>query len=328
MILFWVAVLGSSLLLYVLLDGFDLGVGILFAFTHDERYRNRMLAAISPVWDGNETWLVLAGTVLFGAFPKVYAAALSAFYLPVLVGVGALILRGVAFEFRENATSSRGLWNAAFSGGSVVAAFIQGAAVGGLVQGLPLVDGQYVGGTFGWLSPFSVFCGISLCLGYALLGASWLVMKCEGEVRARAYRALPWLIVAVVICLTVIFLLSLANHLPIMQRWEQEKVLWIFPAIGVIALGGLLVGIGRRLDSLPIVTSMIIVTAMFAVFLMSFWPYMIPFQITIQEAASPPQSLRFMFWGAGLVAFPLTLAYTAVSYRTFSGKILDSGGYP
>ena len=327
MILFWVAVLGSSLLLYVLLDGFDLGVGILFAFTHDDRHRNRMLAAISPVWDGNETWLVVAGTVLFGAFPKVYAVTLSAFYLPVLVGVGALILRGVAFEFRENATSSRGLWNAAFSGGSVVAAFIQGAAVGGLVQGLPLLDGQYVGGTFGWLTPFSVFCGISLCLGYALLGASWLVVKCEGDMRARIYRTLPWLIVAVTICLAVIFLLSVANHLAIMHRWEQERVLWIFPAIGVFALAALLVGIARRRDSLPIVASMTIVTAMFAVFLISFWPYMIPFQITIQQAASPPESLRFMFWGAGLFAFPLTLTYTAVSYRAFSGKVLDSGGY-
>jgi cytochrome d ubiquinol oxidase subunit II len=328
MINFWVAVLASSLLLYILLDGFDLGVGILFAFTRDERDRDRMLAAISPVWDGNETWLVLAGTVLFGAFPKVYAIALSAFYIPVLVGVGALILRGVAFEFRENSRSSRGLWNAAFCGGSTVAAFVQGAAVGGLVQGLPLVGGQYVGETFGWLTPFAVFCGISLCLGYTLLGAGWLVKKCEGDVCARAYRALPGLIVAVMISLTVIFLLSSANHLPILLRWEQEKRLWIFPAIGILALGGLLIGIRRRVDSVPILSSMIIVTAMFGVFLISFWPYMIPFQITIQDAASPPESLRFMFWGAGLFAFPLTLAYTALSFRAFSGKILESGGYP
>src|SRR3984885_14379262 len=143
MIIFWVAVLATSLLLYILLDGFDLGVGILFAFTRDDRYRDRMLAAISPVWDGNETWLVVAGTVLFGAFPKVYAAATSAFYLPVLVGVGALILRGVAFEFRENARSSKGFWNAAFCGGSIVAAFIQGAPLGGWVQALPLLMVQY-----------------------------------------------------------------------------------------------------------------------------------------------------------------------------------------
>jgi cytochrome d ubiquinol oxidase subunit II len=264
---------------------------------------------------------------LFGAFPKVYAATLSAFYLPVLVGVGALILRGVAFEFRANADFSRRLWDLAFGGGSVLAAFIQGVAVGGLVHGLPIVDGQYVGGTFGWLSPFAVFCGIGLCLGYALLGASWLVAKCEGELRDRAYRWLPGLLMAVAASLVMVFAFSMSDRLPIMRRWAEEPVLWVCPCAGAIALGGLIVGIRRRHDRQPIATSMIMVASMFAVFLISFWPYMIPFSITVQDAASPPESLRFMFWGVGLFAFPLTLAYTVVGYRVFKGKIVEEAGY-
>ena len=165
MVEFWVFVLGLSVLLYVLLDGFDLGIGILFGLTSDETKRRGMMAAVAPVWDGNETWLVVTGVVLWGAFPIVYATLFSAFYLALLMMLAGLILRGVAFEFRYKAERMRPVWDLGFAGGSLVAAFIQGMMVGALLEGLPIANGRYVGGEFGWLSPFALMCGVGLCLG-------------------------------------------------------------------------------------------------------------------------------------------------------------------
>jgi cytochrome d ubiquinol oxidase subunit II len=163
--MFWVAILAVSILLYVLLDGFDLGVGILFGPVRDETRRHEMLSAVAPIWDGNETWLVVAGVILWGAFPIVYATLFSAFYLPLLLMLAGLILRGVAFEYRYKTERMRWIWNARFVGGSLVAAFMQGITVGALVEGLPISNGHYAGGEFGWFSPFAVLCGIGLCLG-------------------------------------------------------------------------------------------------------------------------------------------------------------------
>src|SRR5271170_6566220 len=193
MVLFWVFVLAVATLLYVLLDGFDLGVGIIFGFTQDEARRRAMLSTVAPVWDGNETWLIVTAVVLWGAFPPVYATLLSAFYLPLFVMLAGLILRGVAFEFRYKTERMRWVWDAGFVGGSLVATFAQGLMVGALVEGLPIADHRYVGGEFGWLSPFALLCGVGLCLGYALLGACWLVKKCEAGVRETAYSVIPYL---------------------------------------------------------------------------------------------------------------------------------------
>ena len=218
MILFWVGVLALTTLLYVLLDGFDLGVGILFGLARDETDRRRMLAAISPVWDGNETWLVLTATILFGAFPRIYATLLSAFYLPLILMLGALILRGVAFEFRAKALFARWIWDVAFAGGSLVATFIQGMTIGALAAGLPMQDGHYAGGTWGWFSPFACLCGIGLCFGYALLGAGWLVAKGEGVLRDRAYAALPRLTAGVFGFLAIAFVYALVLNLRIDRK--------------------------------------------------------------------------------------------------------------
>src|SRR5713226_6984489 len=206
MVIFWVSVLALSILLYVLLDGFDLGVGILFGLTRDEHRRRAMMSAVAPIWDSNETWLVVAGVVLWGAFPVVYATLFSALYLPLLLMLAGLILRGVAFEFRNKTQRLRWVWDAAFSGGSLVAAFMQGVTVGALVEGLPISNGQYTGGEFGWFSPFAVLCGIGLCLGYALLGACWLVKKCEADARDSAYRLIPLLSVGLLAFLVVVFI--------------------------------------------------------------------------------------------------------------------------
>src|SRR6201985_1551203 len=183
--MFWVGVLAISILFYVLLDGFDLGVGILFGFTPSEQRRREMLAAVAPLWDGNETWLIVAGVVLWGAFPVVYATLFSAFYLPLLVMLAGLILRGVAFEYRNKTERLRWIWDLGFAGGSLVAAFIQGLMVGALVEGLPIINGHYTGGEFGWFSPFAVLCGIGLCLvirSSALAGSSGNVKpKCARQ---------------------------------------------------------------------------------------------------------------------------------------------------
>jgi cytochrome bd ubiquinol oxidase subunit II len=323
MILFWAALLAVTTALYVLLDGFDLGVGILFSFA-DEPNRRRMLSAISPVWDGNETWLVVTGTVLFGAFPAAYAALLSAFYLPLVLMLCALILRGVAFEFRYKSIGFRWFWDLGFAGGSLLATFIQGMTVGALVEGLPMKGGHYVGGTFGWFSPFAALCGFGLVLGYSLLGASWLVRKCEGAVRERAYQLLPVLTVGVLAFLATAFALALGMHLSLMTRWLERPYLLVFPLIGALSSIRLLKGAQRRDDWAPFRFSALIFLAAFGTLAGSFWPYMIPFALTVEQAASPPASLNYIFWGAGLFVMPLTLIYTFLVYRLFRGKVADA----
>ena len=327
MVMFWVAVLAISILLYVLLDGFDLGIGILFGLTRGEARRRAMMSAVAPIWDGNETWLVVAGVVLWGAFPVVYATLFSAFYLPLLVMLAGLILRGVAFEFRSKTERMRWVWDASFSGGSLAAAFIQGMTVGALVEGLPIANGHYTGGEFGWLSPFAVLCGIGLCLGYALLGACWLVKKCEADVRDAAYRLIPSLSIGLLVFLVVVFVNALAEHLRVMDRWLERPYLLVFPAIGMAAAVILARSVRRRRDGAPFYMVALIFVAAFGTLAISFWPYMIPFAITVYDAAAPRSSLAFMFWGEGLFVFPLMLIYAAINYSVFRGKVRPTAGH-
>src|SRR5271169_3409775 len=246
MVMFWATLLAVSILLYVLLDGFDLGIGILFGLTRGEDKRRAMLSAVAPIWDGNETWLVVNGVILWGAFPIVYATLFSAFYLPLLVMLAGLILRGVAFEFRTKTERARWIWDWSFAGGSFAATFIQGMTVGALVEGLPIVNGQYTGGDFGWFSPFAGLCGIGLCLGYSLLGACWLVKKCEGDVRNAAYRLIPFLSIGLLAFLVVVFGYALAENLRVMGRWTERPYLLVFPVIGAMAAFVLAVSVRYR----------------------------------------------------------------------------------
>src|SRR5882757_6044837 len=300
---FWAAILALGLALYVVLDGFDLGVGILFGFTRNEGLRRGMLSTISPVWDGNETWLVIGGTVLWAAFPIVYALILSAFYLPICLMLAALILRGVAFEFRQKASvRTRFVWDLGFAGGSLVAVFVQGAAIGALVHGLPVTDGRFAGaGALAWVSPFSLLCGLGLCLGDALLGAAWLVMKSDGQLRDRAYRAISWLLAGVLVFLAFAFTAALKMNLPVMQRWIDRPWLAVFPAVGMSAVVVIVSGLRRRRDSWPFMGVVMIFLAAFATLAASFLPYLVPFSLTINRAAAPTHSLAFIFWGAGIV---------------------------
>jgi len=328
MVIFWVSLLAISILLYVLLDGVDLGVGLLFGLASGETRRGAMLSAVAPIWDGNETWLVVTAVILWGAFPIVYANLLSAFYLPLIVMLLGLILRGVAFEFRYKTQRLRWIWDLSFAGGSLIATFIQGMTVGALVRGgLPFTNGQYSGGETGWLTPFAVLCGIGLCLGYALLGACWLAKKCDAEVRDVAHRQIPVLALGVLAFLVVVFAYALAEHLPILQRWIDRPYLFVFPAIGAVAATVLGLSILRHNDHWPFYMVALIFVSAFGTLALSFWPYMIPFVITIDEAAAPQSSLAFMFWGCGLIVFPLMLLYTVVSYTVFRGKVGGTAGY-
>ncbi|WP_442581672.1 cytochrome d ubiquinol oxidase subunit II [Mesorhizobium sp. ASY16-5R] len=329
MIEFWTAALAIALLLYVVLDGFDLGVGMLMAAAPDEHRRRQMLSAIAPVWDGNETWLVVTASILFGVFPLVYATLLSAFYLPLYIMLAGLILRGVSFEFRQKSIRRKRFWDACFILGSFVATFVQGMTVGALVAGLPITNGYYAGGAFGWVSPFAFLCGLGLCLGYAMLGAGWLVCKTEADIQAMAFRILPKLLVGVLAFLAVAFVAALGLQLRVMERWLERPTLAAFPLIGLVATCAMFRAVGRRQERTPFVCGLLIFLAAFGTLAVSFYPYMVPFTITITiaDAAAPRSSQAFLFWGAGVVVLPITLVYTLVVYFVFKGKVEMGAGY-
>ncbi|WP_313952150.1 cytochrome d ubiquinol oxidase subunit II, partial [Accumulibacter sp.] len=302
--LFWAGVIAVSILAYVILDGFDLGVGVLFGTTRDEALRVRMMGSIAPFWDGNETWLVVVGASLFAAFPEVYAVFLGAFYLPVLLLLFGLIFRGVAFEFRFRSARLRKLWDLGFSLGSTLVAFVQGAAIGAMMRGIPVVDGQYAGGPLLWLAPFPILTGVGLVLGYALLGASWLVLKSEGELREWAYRRLPGLAVAVLLVLCLAFAVTFDDSVIARSGLQDRPWGLAFPALGVLALLGVVLGAREKRDGVPFAMSALFFVAAFLSLGVMFWPYMIPYSLTVASAASPDASLEFLFYG-GVVVLPV-----------------------
>ena len=323
---FWILALSFSLLVYLVLDGFDLGIGILFGTTRNEAWRNTMMQTIAPVWDGNETWLLAAGAGLYAAFPIAYAIFFSALYLPVVLMLCGLVFRGVAFEFRVRATRHRKLWDRGFFLGSLIVALVQGAAVGALIEELAVEQGQFVGGPLAWLSPFAVACGVGLVMGYTLHGACWLVVKTRGELREWARRRIPWLAGAVVAILLVLFAWVQVAALDVAERWWEPTWRWIFPALGTLAVVWLARGVRRRHDLAPFSGSCLLFFAAYASLLTSFAPYMIPFSVTIREAAAPETSLSFLFYGAGLFVLPVIMLYTIVVYRIFRGKVENGDG--
>jgi cytochrome d ubiquinol oxidase subunit II len=272
--------------------------------------------------------LIVAGVVLWGAFSQAYSLLLSAFYIPVILMLAGLIFRGVAFEFRGRARRTRVIWDVGFVAGSVVAAFMQGAMVGALAKGLPIIDGRFTGDVLTWCSTFSMLCGAGLCVGYALLGAGWVVKKCEGDTRDAAYRAIPPLLGAVLVLLIVLFVHALLQNIAIMRRWLDRPYLFIVPLIALLAIARTLTGIRRRRDNQPFLMIVVLFTCAYAMLAISFWPYMIPFSLTVAHAAGPHASLAFMFWGEGLFVYPLMLVYTIYSYNVFKGKVdLTSSHY-
>ncbi|WP_374546407.1 cytochrome d ubiquinol oxidase subunit II [Rhodoblastus sp.] len=322
--LFWAGVIAFAILLYVVLDGFDLGIGMLFGATRDKELRDEMMGAIAPYWDGNETWLIIVGASLFAAFPTVYAVFLPAFYLPVLLLLFGLIFRGVAFEFRGRGGPSH-IWNVGFWAGSGVVAFVQGAAVGAMILGIPVKDGQYVGGPFEWLRPLPVLCGIGLMFGYALLGAGWLILKSPTRLRDWAYERAPFLARGMTAILALATLVTFFQAEGVIARLVERPWAAIFVLTGALSLWGVSRGIKARRDGRPFLFTILFFLSAFAFLAAAFWPYMIPYSVTVANAAAPESSLSFLFWGAGLVALPVVLIYSAVVHSMFWGKLRITG---
>ncbi|TIM28144.1 MAG: cytochrome d ubiquinol oxidase subunit II [Mesorhizobium sp.] len=323
MALFWAAVIAASILVYVILDGFDLGVGILFGTTRDEEMRSRMMSSLAPFGDGNETWLVVIGASLFAAFPAVYAVFLGAFYIPVLLMLIGLIFRGIAFEFRYRSGRMRPLWDAGFFVGSLLVAFAQGAAIGGLMRGIPVANNQYAGGSFSWLHPFPILTGIGLVLGYMLLGAGWLIVKNDGALRDWAYLRLARLAVATLAVLALCFLVSVTVDISsglALGRMRLERWTLIFPLICVGAIAGVALSRRARIDILPFALAVTFFVAAYLTLGFMMWPFMIPYSLTIADAAAPEASLQFFSYG-GIVVLPVIVAYTIGVYWVFRGKI-------
>ena len=327
--LVWAALLGVGVAMYVLLDGFDLGIGILFLTGGQEQERDAMMNSIAPYWDGNETWLVLGGAGLLVAFPMAYAIIMPALYLPLIVMLLALVFRGVAFEFRFVSKPRHRGWDWSFALGSTVATFCQGVVLGGFVQGITVKDGQFAGGSFEWLAPFPILCGFGLIAGYALLGSSWLMMKTEGQVAQRAqYHAE----VALIVTLCFIAAVSLWTPLAferIADRWfhgGRLAYLWPVPFLTAAVAFIAWVGISKRSGVQAFLSAMVLFLLCFLGLAISTFPYLVPPSVTIWQAAAVPQSQIFSLIGA-LLFLPLVLAYTAFVYWTFRGKVAGGEGY-
>lgn len=324
--LIWAAVIAFSIIMYVLMDGFDLGVGILFPFAPNEKSRDIMMNSVAPVWDGNETWLVLAGAGLLGAFPLVYSTLLPALYIGVFLMLAGLIFRGVAFEFRFKASRKRP-WNWAFAGGSTVAAFAQGVVGGAYVQGFNTADKIFIGGAFDWLTPFTIMTGFGLLAGYALLGTTWLIMKTEGDIQAWAYRQTPRLVIAVLIVFGVISIWTPLVDEFVRERWFGNiGVIWILPALALLSTYMLWRGVRKQHQTLPFLATMATFIFTYLGLLVSKWPYVVPPNYTIWDAASAPGSQLFLLLGM-LFVIPIVLAYTAWTYWVFRGKVRADAGY-
>ena len=342
--LLWAILLAVGVLMYVLLDGFDLGVGMLTSRATSDDERNMMSATIEPVWDGNETWLIIGGGGMFAAFPKAYAILMPAFYLPLLIMLAALIFRGVAFEFRHKAVRAptRVFWNGAFWGGSLTAAFSQGIMLGAFVQGVKVEDGAWAGGAFDWLTPFALLTGISVTIGYILLGACWLILKTEGELQARARGWAKLTLIGVAMCFALVSFATLSVNPQVVDRWgfsltdiDFAKLLPLSPIpLAGMALCVLLWRDIVRLDqdttSTPHWRPWLYAAGIFLSGYLglgiSIFPDIVPFEVSIWEAAARDNALALMGVGA-VIMLPIILAYTAYVYSLFWGKVKPGDGY-
>ena len=330
----WAVIILFGVMMYVVMDGFDLGIGLLYPFFRGKDDRDVMMNTVAPVWDGNETWLVLGGAGLLAAFPTAYAVVLSAFYLPLIGMLIGLIFRGVAFEFRFKASAARrGWWDKAFIGGSLLATFCQGVVLGAFISGIPVVDGRYAGGGLDWLTPFALFTGAGLVATYAMLGATWLIMKTDGLLQLRmrlVARTLAWVLLLFIAAISLWTPLALPQ---VAERWFTWPNLAFFAPVPLLVLASM-IGLTRSLatahagrnDGAPFVWTLALVFLGYSGLGISLWPYIVPPSLSIDAAAGPPQSLGFALVGA-LLVIPLILMCTAWGYWVFRGKVRADDGY-
>ena len=328
--LLWAVIILFGVMMYVIMDGFDLGIGILFPFLPAKDDRDVMMNTVAPVWDGNETWLVLGGAGLLAAFPMAYSVILSAFYLPLIFMLLGLIFRGVAFEFRFKAPAARRhIWDKAFIGGSLTATFFQGVTLGGFIEGIEVTERAFSGDAFGWVTPFALFTGCALVVGYALLGATWLIYKTDGPLQRRMVELARPLTLALLVVVGVISLWTPLAQPEIAARWfALPNLFWFLPVpvLVVVTAWGLLRSLRSQPQAGPFVLTLCLVFLAYSGLGISLWPHIIPPSITIWDAAAPPQSQGFALVGA-LFIIPIILMYTAWSYYVFRGKVVSTDHY-
>ena len=327
--LIWAGVIAFGIFMYVVMDGFDLGIGILYPFFRDKDERDAMMNTVAPIWDGNETWLVLGGAGLFAAFPLAYSVVLTALYLPLLIMLIALIFRGVAFEFRFKAKRTRHVWDAAFIWGSIVATFAQGVVLGAFIEGIKVENRQFAGGAFDWLAPFPLFCGLGLIVAYGLLGCTWLIMKTEGRLQRRMHALARPLTLTLLAVIGILSLWTPLAHEAIARRWfSLPNLVWFLPVplLVLLSVRALLRSVANNDHARPFLLTLALIFLGYSGLIISLWPNIIPPAITLHDAAAPPQSQGFALVGALLIV-PVILGYTAWSYYVFRGKVSDTEGY-
>jgi cytochrome d ubiquinol oxidase subunit II len=326
----WAFIIAFAVFVYVVMDGFDLGLGMLFPLFPAKADRDVIMNSVAPVWDGNETWLVLGGGGLMAAFPLAYAVLMPALYTPMIAMLIGLIFRGVAFEFRWRTTQDeRNRWDIAFAGGALLATLAQGIALGAILQGVHVEGRHYAGGWWDWLTPFSILTGLALAIGYSLLGATWLVLKTEGELRDRAYGISWWLLFAMLGAIGAVSIATPFLSIQYTQRWFTwpNMILTAPVPIAVAAVTVLLLrSLANKKDSQPFFLALALFALSYAGLGISMYPYIVPQSITIWQAAAPASSQLFMLAGVA-VLIPLILGYTGWAYWVFRGKVKHGSGY-
>lgn len=318
--------LGFIILIYVILDGFDLGIGILFPFTSSESERDTMMNSIAPVWDGNETWLVFGGAMLYGAFPKVYGLLLPILYMPIMLMLIALIFRGVSFEFRFKAKKSKPIWNWTFSISSVAATFFQGVILGAFVQGFSINESLMTINNPDWLTPFSLCTGIALVCGYALLGATWMIIKSTGRLQRKMIHYARGLVVLVSIFLIFVSVWTPLHSEEIFHRWYSFPNVFLLsplPLLALVSIYQIWKNLNTGSEYKPFFYSIVVFLCAYTGIAISVYPYLIPYQVTLWEAAAPDSTLRFILIGV-VIMLPVLLAYTLYAYHLFRGKTSEN----
>ncbi len=319
-------ILAFIVIMYVILDGFDLGIGILFPFTVNEVERDKMMNSIAPIWDGNETWLVFGGAMLYGAFPQVYGLLLPILYMPLMLMLISLVFRGVSFEFRFKAEKSKPIWNWAFAISSIAAAFFQGVILGCFVQGFPIDQGAMTINSTAWLTPFTLLTGIALTSGYGLLGATWMIMKSEGRLQRKMIHYSKGLLVLVSIFLFFVSIWTPLHSHEIFARWySYPNFIYLspLPLLALIAVFLTWKNLSKQNEVKPFMYSIVIFLCSYVGIGVSVYPYLIPHQVNLWEAAAPNTTLKFILIGV-VIMLPILLGYTAYAYYLFRGKINDN----
>ena len=325
--LIFAILLGFIILMYVILDGFDLGIGILFPFTSNEKERDTMMNSIAPVWDGNETWLVFGGAMLYGAFPKVYGLLLPILYMPIMLMLIALIFRGVSFEFRFKANQSKPIWNWAFAISSFVATFFQGVILGVFVQGFSINESTMTIRNSDWLTPFSLSTGIALVCGYALLGATWMIIKSTGKLQRTMVHYARGLLVLVSLFLIFVSIWTPLHSVDIFHRWFGVPNVFLLsplPLLAAVAIYRVWQNLNQGHEYRPFVYSIIVFLCAYIGIGISVFPYLIPYHLTLWDAAAPDSTLLFILIGVAIM-LPILISYTLYAYHLFRGK--SSGHY-